>query len=259
MGELLDAIVNWRIGLVVLLVFGFAPGVLLRLIVLAFHRDDPRRSELLAELYGVPWFERPLWVVEQLERALFEGLWERITWAATGRRHLESGVKRNRQHPETFEIPDEEAKQAIEPGVLVKLMFEMKYGVDGDFWGERMWVEVVAVKRSQLVGRLINQPFDISRLYIGDKVKFRRDHIIDIHWKRDDSAAVQSERDHVRGGHWECDDSAADDPERDHIRDDSAAVHSARHYIRGVHQECNGLCEGTGDPELPPPESLGRT
>jgi hypothetical protein len=48
--ELLDAIVSWRTFLIALVVFGFAPGAVLRLIVLAFPRDDPRRRELLAEL-----------------------------------------------------------------------------------------------------------------------------------------------------------------------------------------------------------------
>jgi hypothetical protein len=86
--EALEFIVNWRMGLIILLVFGFAPGALLRLIVLAFRRGDPRRSELLAELHRVPRLERPLWVVEQMEVALFEGIWERIN--ALGKRRRES-------------------------------------------------------------------------------------------------------------------------------------------------------------------------
>jgi hypothetical protein len=53
-----------------LLVYGFAPGLLLRLIVRAFHPEDPRREELLAELHAVPRLERPFWVLEQLEVAI---------------------------------------------------------------------------------------------------------------------------------------------------------------------------------------------
>ena len=67
-------IVSWPMFIIALLVFGFAPGAMLRLIVLAFRKDDPRRSELLAELHAVPRIERPFWVFEQLEVALFEGL-----------------------------------------------------------------------------------------------------------------------------------------------------------------------------------------
>ena len=72
MGEILNAIMSWKTFLVALLVFGFAPGAVLRLIVLAFDRNDPRRDELLAELHAVPRWERPFWVFEQLEVALAE-------------------------------------------------------------------------------------------------------------------------------------------------------------------------------------------
>jgi hypothetical protein len=93
--ELLDAIVSWRTFFIALLVFGFAPGALLRLIVLAFPRDDPRRQELLAELPTVARTERPFWVFEQLERALFEGIGERVARLATRR------ITR-RWHPESL-------------------------------------------------------------------------------------------------------------------------------------------------------------
>jgi hypothetical protein len=184
--ELLEFIVNWRTGLVVLLVFGFAPGALLRLIVLAFRRDDPRRSEMLAELHRVPRLERPLWVVEQMEVALFEGIWGRVVWVATGRIiyrwYLDSGVKRNRKHPESYWIPDEHEKQAIAPGVVVKLMFQIDDLRGRHLWGEGMWVKVLAVEKRRIVGRLLNEPLAIPRLAVGDPVKFKRDHIIDIDW-----------------------------------------------------------------------------
>jgi len=89
MAELIDAVVSWPSLLLVLVVFGFAPGFCLRLIVLAYPRNDPRRAELIAELYAVPRIQRPLWVAEQLEVALFEGLAHRVSAALrrlTGRR-----------------------------------------------------------------------------------------------------------------------------------------------------------------------------
>lgn len=103
MGELLEAVTSWPTFLTLLFVFGFAPGAFLRLIVLAYYRDDPRRRELLAELHAVPRWERPVWVCEQIEEALFEGIGERIRWVATGRIihrwRLDSGVERNRFSP----------------------------------------------------------------------------------------------------------------------------------------------------------------
>lgn len=89
MAELLALLALWQTLMLVLVVFGIAPGLALRLIVLLFHRDDPRRRELVAELYAVPRIERPLWVAEQLDVAFCEGLWERIGRAATsGARRL---------------------------------------------------------------------------------------------------------------------------------------------------------------------------
>jgi hypothetical protein len=89
MAELLDAVASWRSLLLVAVVFGFTPGFCLRLIVLVYPRDDPRRDELIAELYAVPPIQRPLWVTQQLEVALFEGLGHRVSatirWLA-GRR-----------------------------------------------------------------------------------------------------------------------------------------------------------------------------
>jgi hypothetical protein len=54
--------------------FGFAPGFALRLIVGLYPKGHPRRSELVAELYTVERLNRPTWVFEQLEVALFEGV-----------------------------------------------------------------------------------------------------------------------------------------------------------------------------------------
>jgi hypothetical protein len=166
--------------------------------------------------------------VNDLEVALFEGIWERLLWAGAGRLydrwHLESGVKRNREHPETFWIPDEEEKQAIEPGVFVKLMFDTTDLWGRTNWGERMWVEVVAIKKRHIVGVLRNQPLGIPRLEFGNQLKFKRHHIIDIDWEPDESCDCQH---------------AADDPEH--------------HRFEPIHDECNGPSEPPAQPELPPP------
>lgn len=79
MAALLETAASWPSLLLVIFVFGFAPGFCLRLIVLAYPRGDPRRDELIAELYAVPRIQRPLWVAQQLEVALFEGLGHRVS------------------------------------------------------------------------------------------------------------------------------------------------------------------------------------
>lgn len=80
---MVDALVSWPTFLIALVVFGFAPRAVLRVILLAYPSSDPRRRELHAELHAVPRLERPIWVLEQLEVALFEGIPRRIK-RATG-------------------------------------------------------------------------------------------------------------------------------------------------------------------------------
>ncbi len=78
MAGMIAQLLAWPTLGVALLVFGFAPGIVLRLIVLFYRRDNPRRRELLGEIYAVPRIERPFWVAEQLEVALFDGLRDRF-------------------------------------------------------------------------------------------------------------------------------------------------------------------------------------
>jgi hypothetical protein len=104
MTELLATVASWPSLLLVVVVFGFAPGFLLRLIVLAYPRGDPRRDELIAELYAVPRVQRPLWVAQQLEVALFEGLGHRISVTLRRRRarsaQRDVQVEKHRTGPE---------------------------------------------------------------------------------------------------------------------------------------------------------------
>ena len=78
MTGMIAQLLAWPTLCIALLVFGFAPGAVLRLIVLLYRRGNPRRLELLGELYAVPRIERPFWVAEQLEVALFEGFRDRL-------------------------------------------------------------------------------------------------------------------------------------------------------------------------------------
>lgn len=168
-----------------LLIFGFFPGLFARLISLCFRKDDPRRQELIAEVYGIPRLERPMWVAEQFERALSEGIWERLWDAADGRLfnrwHLGDGIAYNLESPDTFFIPSREDIDFLVPGDVVKLIFEANgrtYGLDGCN-GERMWVKVTKINGDSFEGKLSNHPAVWGNLYYGDKLKFTRKHIID--------------------------------------------------------------------------------
>jgi hypothetical protein len=98
MATLLETVAVWPGLLLAILVYGFLPGFCLRLIVLAYPRGDPRRDELIAELYAVPRVGRPFWVAQQLEVALFEGLGHRVS--ATIRR-----LRDRHRKPRRTEVP----------------------------------------------------------------------------------------------------------------------------------------------------------
>jgi hypothetical protein len=76
--ELVEAVASWQTLLLAVGVFGFAPGFILRLAVKIYPRDDPRRRELVAEMYIVPRLLRPFYVAEQIETVLFEGTGARL-------------------------------------------------------------------------------------------------------------------------------------------------------------------------------------
>lgn len=78
MAELINTFASWPSLLLLVALFGFAPGFLLRLVLKIYPKDDPRCRELLAELYAVPRLERPFWVAEQFETALAEGLPQQV-------------------------------------------------------------------------------------------------------------------------------------------------------------------------------------
>jgi len=75
--QLLDLMLSGQ-GLLLLLVFGIAPGLILRVALLAYPRAHPDRAELLGEYYAVPYHERPLFVAAGCERALCDGLSARV-------------------------------------------------------------------------------------------------------------------------------------------------------------------------------------
>ncbi|MWB99035.1 hypothetical protein [Agromyces seonyuensis] len=164
------------LGLIIL-VWGFAPGVVVRLASLGFRRDDPRRKEMIAELYVVARWEQPIWAAQQLERSLTEGLFGRLAVWSRGRLWdrwtLTDGVAMNAEWPDTFEIPEQRHKDNVRVGDIVKLGFNSEH--EG---GERMWVQVTKVKGDRYWGNLDNEPVVIWGLQPGSTVRFRGKHII---------------------------------------------------------------------------------
>lgn len=92
MSEALAAVASLQALLFACTLFGFCPRLLVRVASHAFPCTDPRRSEMVGELRHVPRLERPLWVFEQFEIALFEGLPARVRQARARRTASEDPV-----------------------------------------------------------------------------------------------------------------------------------------------------------------------
>jgi len=72
-GEVSGLMTDWKTFIALVLVFGAAPGLFIRLLVKLYPKSHPRRAELVAELYSVRRWEQPFWVAETGVVCLFEG------------------------------------------------------------------------------------------------------------------------------------------------------------------------------------------
>lgn len=188
MGELVG--VSGAMGTfgIALLIFGFAPGVVLAAIVRLIP-DVDRRQELQAELYEVPRWEQPFWVAQQLEVAIRTGLSPRVSWYwgryVWHRAKIDSGLDRHREHPDSFWVPSANEKAELRPGDQVKLMWSVKRMKAS---GERMWVMITHRDGDRLKGTLENWAMFVH-LDPGETVKFHIDDIID--YVEDDEAVIE--------------------------------------------------------------------
>lgn len=84
-------------------------------------------------------------------------------------------VERARAYPESFRIPPEEDRLALEEGDWAKLVFE-----EGER-GERMWVKVTRVEGpGRYEGVLDNMPVMLVDVQAGDEVEFGAEHVASI-------------------------------------------------------------------------------
>lgn len=82
--------------------------------------------------------------------------------------------------PYTFFIPSRAEREAIVPGVLVKLTFEYLWD-SRKLNGERMWVKVTHVDGAQMTGLLDNRPYE-EGLEEGMVVNFGPANVVGIEW-----------------------------------------------------------------------------
>ena len=88
---------------------------------------------------------------------------------------------RNKEHPDTFVIPSREGRDSLQPGDLVKLVFE--YPEEPP---ERMWVHVLGSKDGTYLGELDNVPCNGTLSY-SDEVEFGPENVMTIHGRQQES------------------------------------------------------------------------
>ena len=93
---------------------------------------------------------------------------------------LLDGVKQNKKFPTTFEIPTEQEKKELKPGMYTKLVFESIKKPQTRIFSERMWVKVTKVSKTGLVGTLANDPIILPNLKFEDTIKFELNNIVSI-------------------------------------------------------------------------------
>jgi hypothetical protein len=97
---------------------------------------------------------------------------------------LENGEEYHRRAPETFWIPDRQARESLHPGDLAKLIFKIALDdPDDPFAYERMWVIVREKTDGGYFGMLDNEPDSIAQndeFWLGTELPFRPEHIINL-------------------------------------------------------------------------------
>jgi len=95
---------------------------------------------------------------------------------------LDDAEERNRENPDTFQIPPRAARDNLDTGQIVKLLFAITAG--GEEQVERMWVIFERRDGAEYVGRLDNRPMSTGAIQAGMLVRFEPRHVIAIHPKR---------------------------------------------------------------------------
>jgi hypothetical protein len=95
-----------------------------------------------------------------------------------------SAEERTAASPDNFVIASRAEREALTPGTVVKLLFDIETRRNGEVWNrivQRMWVLIKSTTQSGYVGVLDNQPGEEgSTLRRGQLVFFGPEHVADI-------------------------------------------------------------------------------
>ena len=96
---------------------------------------------------------------------------------------LDDAEVRQKENPQTFQIPDIRIRRALQPGDLAKLVFRIAVDDEVQEAVERMWVVVSErLEAGVYIGLLDNQPSEIAEndvFWLGSELPFEARHVID--------------------------------------------------------------------------------
>jgi hypothetical protein len=92
---------------------------------------------------------------------------------------LLDGEALHNAHPDTFQIPTEEARRDLRPGNWAKLGFEILNSIN-DYKDERMWVTVDESNSSVYRGTLRSDPVHNVGAVLGDRITFAPQHVLNV-------------------------------------------------------------------------------
>ncbi|MES9970526.1 MAG: DUF2314 domain-containing protein [Candidatus Thiodiazotropha sp.] len=95
---------------------------------------------------------------------------------------LGNGEDIHREYPDSFWIPEKQARESLVPGKIVKLIFRMEETKGSDeICVERMWVKIMKIHQGFYEGALDNDPAGSDCVKCGQTVYFKACHVIDIY------------------------------------------------------------------------------
>jgi hypothetical protein len=85
---LIGLVADWSTLLIAVLIFSFVPHLLLHLVLLLYPKGNKRPAQILADLFDVPRWKKPFWVVEMALMAIFEAVPLRLAARREGRQKI---------------------------------------------------------------------------------------------------------------------------------------------------------------------------
>jgi uncharacterized protein YegJ (DUF2314 family) len=83
--------------------------------------------------------------------------------------------ERNREYPDSFQIPSSAEVKKLDEGSFAKLVFQTNEKTPQS---EKMWVRIIECQGDNFVGELDTDSTIIPNLSVGQRVIFERRHIV---------------------------------------------------------------------------------